>query len=195
MQTFTLEKGGAFCFQPLKETEIDEARRLCDQCVGENLYSRDEIAAAIGASDKGFYLLKTAAGETVGYLYYYLTDGEQIAKYAKLGMERLRVVYPTLGKPVGKIQSVGIKPEYRGSGLAVQMIRFALNELKKLGVDIAFIVCWKPGGKVPLAKTLAECRFCYLAETKKVWYDDTALICPYCKGRCVCDAEVFYKLL
>ena len=60
---------------------------------------------------------------------------------------------------------------------------------------VAFIVCWKPGGVVPLGKALSECNFDFLAETKKVWYDDTELICPYCKGRCLCDAEVYYKLL
>lgn len=195
MHTFTLGKGMTFCFQPLKKEEIDEARLLCDRCVGENLYSREEIAATIGAFDRFFYLLKNEEGETVGYIYYYLTDEDYIANYAKLDVELFRAVYSNPNKKVGKIQSVGLKAEYRGVGLAPQMIRFVLNELKKLCIDISFIVCWKPGGNVPLGKTLAECHFNYLTEAKKVWYDDTELICPYCKGRCLCDAEVYYKLL
>lgn len=84
---------------------------------------------------------------------------------------------------------------YRGIGLAAKMIQFVLLELKDKLIDAAFIVCWKPGGIVPLSKALSECHFKYLADAKRVWYDDTELICPYCKGRCLCDAEVYYKLL
>lgn len=87
---------------------------------------------------------------------------------------------------MGKIQSVGIKREYRGNELAVEMMQFILKEMKKADIDITFIVCWKPGGIVPLGKTLAKCQFDYLTEAKKIWYDDMELICPHCKGRCRC---------
>lgn len=180
---------------PLSKEEINEARRLCDECVGENLYGEKEIDAAIGDTDKFFYLLKSETGETVGYIYYYLTDVEYIAEYSRLETNLFRDVYSSTDKKVGKIQSVGLKAEYRGIGLAAQMIQFILGKLKEFSIDVAFIVCWKPGGVVPLGKALAECNFNYLAEAKKVWYDDTKLICPYCHGRCVCDAEVYYKLL
>lgn len=195
MHTFNLENGMTFCLQPLKKEEVDEARLLCDKCVGENLYSKEEIAATICSSDRFFYLLKSEKGETIGYIYYYLTDVEYIANYSKLDIGLFRAVYSEPNKTVGKIQSVGLKAEYRGIGLAAQMIRFVLSELKKLYIDITFIVCWKPCGSVPLGKTLSKCHFNYLTEAKKVWYNDTELICPYCKGRCLCDAEVYYKLL
>ncbi len=195
IHTFTLENKAAFYLKPLMEEEIEEARFLCDECVGENLYSKEEIAATIGAVDRFFYLLKSEKGETVGYIYYYLTDEEYIAKYAKLDVELFRAIYSDGNKKVGKIQSVGLKAEYRGIGLAAKMIRFILDTLKEISIDVAFIVCWKPGGVVPLGKALSECHFDYLAEAKQVWYDDTELICPYCKGRCLCDAEVYYKLL
>lgn len=195
MYTFTIPNQGRFFLAPLSTEEISEARSLCDECVGENLYGEEEIAATIGASDSFLYFLKKEQDEKVGYIYFYLTDEEYIANYAKLDVELLRAVYAQPNKKVGKIQSVGLKEEYRGMGLATQMILFILNELKKLCIDITFIVCWKPAGTVPLGKTLSECRFSYLTEAKKVWYDDTELICPYCKGRCLCDAEVYYKLL
>lgn len=195
IQTFTLEKKGVFCLKPLAKEEVNEACHLCDECVGENLYGAADIAATIGAADKFFYLLKNEAGETVGYIYYYLTDLECIAEYAKLDVERFRAIYARSDKKVGKIQSVGLKTEYRGIDLAAHMINFILEKLKESSIDVAFIVCWKPRGIVPLAKTLGDCQFDYLAEAKKVWYDDLKLICPYCNGRCRCDAAVYYKLL
>ena len=193
--SFNLENKGMFYLKSLSEDEVNESRLLCDECVGENLYGAKEIASTIGAMDRFFYLLKSEAGENVGYIYYYLTSPEYIAKYAKLDAEMFRKVYSRTDKKVGKIQSVGLKEEYRGIGLAVQMINFILEKLKEISVDITFIVCWKPDGIVPLGKALLECKFDYLAEAEKVWYDDTALICPICHGRCLCDAEVYYKRL
>ena len=193
--TFNLENKGVFYLKPLLEEEVNEARLLCDECVGENLYGAEEIASAVGAVDRFFYLLKSEAGEPVGYIYYYLTEPEDIAKYAKLDAELFRKVYSRTDKKVGKIQSVGLKEEYRGIGLAAQMVNFILEKLKEISIDVTFIVCWKPGGILPLGKALSECKFAYLSEAKKVWYDDTELICPICHGRCLCDAEVYYKRL
>lgn len=195
MQIFEDKNGRAFCLQPLKPEEAEEARLLCDGCVGENLYPKEEIAAAIGAPDRFFYLLKTAEGETAGYIYYYLTGLDEIARYAKLSPALLQKVYPKPGRKVGKIQSVGLKAPYRALGLAAPMMRFSLGELRTLGAEAAFIVCWKPGGKLPLGRALESCRFRHLAQSQKVWYDDTDLICPYCKGRCLCGASVYYKIL
>lgn len=193
--TITLDNKAIYRLKPLEREEVDEARLLCDECVGKNLYSEEEIVAALHDTDKFFYLLKSEEDETIGYIYYYLTEVEYIAKCSKLDVEVFSVVYAAKNKKVGKIQSVGLKAEYRGIGLATQMIQVILKELKRISVDIAFIVCWKPGGIVPLAKVLEECEFRFLTEAKKVWYDDAELICPYCKGRCLCDAEVYYKLL
>ena len=195
MHIFTLENGAVFLLQPLRIEDVEEVRLLCDECVGKNLYSADEIAATLDAQDKFFYLLKNEDGETVGYIYYYLTDQEYIAKYSKLNLTLFRDIYAPEHKKVGKIQAVGLQAECRGSGLAAQMIRFILDELKAISIEAAFIVCWKPGGMVPLGKALRECDFYFLSEAKKVWYDNDELICPYCNGRCLCAAEVYYKLL
>ena len=195
MYTITLENGMRFYLRPLKKEEIEEASFLSDECVGKNLYPTEEIAATLNDQEKFFYLLKNEKDETIGYIYYFLTNEEEIAKYSKLDINVFRKVYSDFNKKVGKIQSVGIKKEYRGNELAVEMMRFILKEMKKLGIDITFIVCWKPGGFLPLGKTLAKCQFNYLTEAKKIWYDDMELICPHCKGRCSCDAEIYYKLL
>lgn len=195
MYTITLENGMRFYLRPLKKEEIEEASFLSDECVGKNLYPTEEIAATLNDQEKFFYLLKNEKDETIGYIYYFLTNEEEIAKYSKLDINVFRKVYSDFNKKVGKIQSVGIKKEYRGNELAVEMMRFILKEMKNLGIDITFIVCWKPGGFLPLGKTLAKCQFNYLTEAKKIWYDDMELICPHCKGRCSCDAEIYYKLL
>jgi len=193
--TFTNENGRAFYLSPLKADEIDRARLLCDECVGENLYTKEEIASSMNERDSFFYLLKSETGENAGYIYFYLTDEKSIADYAKLDVNLFYSVYRQQHNKVGKIQSVGIKEQYRGDNLATQMIKFVLEKFKSISIEAVYIVCWKPGGIMPLKKALLHSDFCFLTEAKKVWYDDIDLICPYCNGRCHCDAEVYYKLL
>lgn len=195
IDTITIENKGRFFFKLLSADEVGEARQLCDECVGKNLYFEDEIAATIGSDDRFFYLVKNENQETVGYIYYLFTEAEEIAKYTKLDISLIRTVCSDPNKKVGKFQSIGIKPEYRGIGISTQMILFVLKKMKEASAEIAFSICWKPGGTLPVAKVIAACEFSYLTEAKLVWYDDPDLICPYCKGRCVCDAAVYYKIL
>lgn len=189
----TTVNGQNFFLYPLEREDVAVAKSLCDECVGANLYSEDDILRAVKEEDAFFYLLKTDNGEPVGYIFYLITDEESIAKYAKLGVATLSAVYPNGGKRVGKMQSVGVKECFRGMGLATRLFDFALEELS-LSVEAVFAVCWKQGKVVPVGKVLARCGFEYLTDAKKVWYDDVNLICPYCKGRCTCDAAVYYKL-
>ena len=94
---------------------------------------------------------------------------------------------------VGKLQSVGIKEAFRRQGLAVLLMEHALAQFAGKGVENVFIICWNAGGKVPLEKALQKCQFVHLSSAKQIWYDKKDLFCPYCKGRCKCDAEVYFK--
>ncbi len=188
-------KGERFTLVPLKEEELDEACALCDECVGRNLYKKEDIKIAFEDRDKHFLLLKDEKGKTAGYIYYGLSTDEEIANYAKIDVNLIRRIYPSKGKIIGKMQSIGVKSEYRGEGLSAFMINFVTDRLKKQSAGIVFCVCWKPMGIVSVQKALKECDFSFLTEAKKIWYDDVDLVCPYCKGRCVCDADVYYKIL
>lgn len=190
---YPIGAGGLFSLHALREEELGEAVALCDQCVGENMYTREELAQAITSENRFFFLLKTDEGKIAGYIYYYLTDVESVAKHAKLSTDKLEAVCPVKNAPVGKLQSIGLREEYRKSGLAAQMLDFALNDMRRISIGTAFIICWKINGFVPLEGTLRKCSFSHLAEAKKIWYDMTDLVCPVCRGRCHCDAEVYYK--
>ena len=188
--------GREFYLRPLEKEDIEEALQLMDQCVGENLYQKEELEQTIGSSDRDFLLLKTAEGELAGYIYYYLTTADQIAEDARLAAQKTRQVC-RLGvhAAVGKIQSVGIKEDFRRQGLAALLLEHALTQFAGMGVEEVFIICWNAGGKVPLEKALQKCQFVHLSSAKMIWYDRKDLFCPYCKGRCKCDAEVYFRKL
>lgn len=197
---------GEFYLRPLKKEDIEETLQLMDQCVGENLYQKAELEQTIGRQDRALLLLKTAEEELAGYIYYYLTSADQIAEDARLAVQKIRQVCGqgalapvresrSVRKPqlVGKLQSVGIKEAFRRQGLAVLMMEYALAQFAGKGVENVFIICWNAGGKVPLEKALQKCQFVHLSSAKQIWYDKKDLFCPYCKGRCKCDAEVYFK--
>ena len=100
--------GQSFLLRKIKKEDVEQVRRLADSCVGENLYSSKEIASAIDSSDRFFYLLQDQRGEAVGYIYYYITTEERIAKYSKLDEGIFQALPFNHGGRVGKNQSVGV---------------------------------------------------------------------------------------
>ena len=116
-------------------------------------------------------------------------DGQQISQKSKnlTGKE----------KPLfGNMRSIGIIPEYRNRRLSNYLVEQCLQWLiEKTEADIVIGVCWKPGGKVPMEKTLKRYEFSHLADVRRLWYDRVDLICPVCRGRCECDAAIYYKRL
>lgn len=175
-------------FEELKESEIAQALHIADTCVGKNLYSYEEFSNAISSKDKFFFFLKNEDGKIAGYIYFLITSSYEVVSSVNLNLNEI-----PFSERCGKIQSVALSEEYRGEGLASEMIDFAIKTLKEKGIDIVYIVCWKPGGFLPLKKALDKCCFTYLVTIKDAWYKDVNLICPYCKGRCHCSADIYYK--
>ena len=179
--------------RPLESGDVDAVIKISDESVGKGLYTASEIKETIGSDSKFLYVLKSPDGEIAGYIFFFLTDTDTIVKDAKIDKETFLKVLDGTKAKIGRIQSIAIKEEYRGEGLSEKLIDFAVSKLQDLKTECTFIVCWKKGDFVPLKKTMEECKFKFLAEVQKVWYDNERLYCPYCKGRCSCNAEIYYK--
>lgn len=92
------------------------------------------------------------------------------------------------------LRSIGVAEAYRGRGLSGVLLDFYLRQLERtLCADAAFGVFWKPNGVVPMGRTLEKAGFRYLEDAHMVWYEIENLVCPYCAGRCICDAAVYYR--
>lgn len=184
-----------FRLRPVSLEDIPQAAALCSQCVGENLYSPARIRQAMEAENEFFWVLKSQKGDLIGYLYYLLTDIETVASAAKVSPSLLASVCPQPSGTVCRLQAIGIREGYRGKALARQLLGFALAHIRSLSAQTVYAVCWQVGQKVPLAKPLEARGFTFLAQAHKVWYDEPHLYCPYCKGRCHCNAAIYYQSL
>ncbi len=177
-------------FEKLKEKEINTALHIADECVGKNLYSYEDFSKAVKDDNRFFFFLKSEEGKIAGYIYFLITSSFDIVSSVNIDADEI-----AFSECCGRIQSVALCEEFRGDGLASKMINFAIKTLAEKGIDTVYIVCWKPGGILPLKKALEECEFTYLVTVKDAWYKDEKLICPYCKGRCHCSADIYCKKL
>lgn len=184
-----------FSFEPLSTASLDTAIELCDSCVGKNLYSRDYLSTVISRPNHYFFLLVSPEQEAMGYIYFFITNIADMSALSKLPKERLSVISAKKNPVIGNLQSIGVKEAFRGQGLSSRLVRFYLERLYTDAVDTAFGVFWKARGTVPMKQTLVALHFNFLAEVHEVWYDNKDLICPFCNGRCKCDAEIYYKPL
>lgn len=198
MELTVIHKGRplALSFQPLTPDYLDAAAELCDHCVGKNLYPKSYLASVLNQPDHYFDLLVTPEGVAVGYFYFYLTDLAEMAAQAKLPKDRLSVVSGKADPVIANLRSIGIAENFRSHRLSEALLCLALERLQTVArADAAVGICWKAGGHVPMDQILRSLDFHYLTDAHRVWYDNEALVCPYCQGRCVCDAAIYYKTL
>ena len=169
------------------------AARLCDECVGKNLYPPAYLREICGRPKHYFYLLRTPEGEAMGYYYFHLTDLAGMAAFTRLPLTDLTGLCPKRDPVTANLRSIGILPEHRRKDLSIDLVRYFLDMLaNRLHADLAFCVCWKPKGKIPVNHSLDAFHFVHLTDVPRFWEDVPDLDCPYCEGRCRCDAAVYY---
>lgn len=196
MKDNILLQEAAFSFRRLTESYLDIAVTLCDNCVGENLYSRAQLTQIIYKPTHYFYLIFAHNGEAVGYIYFFLTDLGEMMSLSKLSDEQLNIMTMREHPVIGNLQSIGVAGAYRGQGVSEILVDFFLTKLhESTSADVAFGVFWKTQGIVPMEKTLKAFDFIYITDAQGVWQDKKDLICPFCRGRCTCEASVYYKPL
>ena len=181
--------------QRLSEKYILKTSQLCDRCVGKNLYTTDYLASILHEKNHFFYLLLTDKDVLVGYMYFIMMDRAEFASLSKLDTLHLSHLCNGNDDKIGNLRSIGVAEPFRNKGLSKELIQFSLDELTSLGADVAVALCWKAGAVVPMRHTMLSCGLKYLTDAHRVWYDIKDLECPYCIGRCKCDAEVYYKRL
>lgn len=196
MKDNILLEESVFSFRRLTETYLDIAVLLCDSCVGKNLYTRAQLNQIIYKPTHYFYLIFTHSGEPAGYIYFFPADLEEMMSLSKLSCEQLNIVTKGEHPVIGNLQSIGVTETYRGEGISEILVKFFLTTLQESTVaEVAFGVFWKAKGKVPMEKTLKTFDFIYITDVQGVWQDKDDLICPFCRGRCTCEASVYYKPL
>lgn len=190
------DKSTRFSFERLTKAYLYEAVKICNECVGENLYSFAYLSSIMNQPNHYFYFLMTPEREIAGYIYFFLTELESMNSLLKRSKEELRLISKRKNPIIGNLQSIGMAQKYRHHKLSTVLVRFYLEQLQTHQEVVAALgMFWKIKGFVPMEKSLTAFDFIYLGDAHRIWYDNKDLICPYCEGRCQCDAAIYYKPL
>ncbi len=184
-----------YFIRPFQADEVDVLVSICDLSVGKNLYTREEILSSVDSDERHIYLAISQNDEIIGYLYYQLTDTASVESYTKLPLGTLGSVLKGKQDSVGLLQSIGVLPKWRNFGIAKQLVEYAMEKLTKQNVSYAVAACWKHGSAIPMQKNMEELGFQRLPGAYRIWYDLDRLICPFCSGRCKCEAVIYYTCL
>lgn len=194
-QTYPFKETEGFELKLLEFDEAAEAKKLTDFCVGTDMYSVEDFETVYYDSDSWFYFLKSESGETAGYIYFILSDIKYIENYTGISAEYYEGVFGMEKPVIGDLRSGGVLPAFRKMKHSLLMYGFAIDELEKKGAEVLTGICWEYDGKIPIAPTLEHHGLKYLTMAFRPWYNHLKLICPVCKGRCVCNAAVYYKII
>lgn len=127
IKNIVTEDGARYTLCPLKKENVEEIIALCNASVGENMYTREELAEAVDSSNRFFYLAVAEDGNIAGYMYFYLEQFQKLPAFGKLSSTVLTGAGLLKEQTVGNLQSIGVKPEYRGTGLALHLMRFGCS--------------------------------------------------------------------
>ena len=172
---------------------VGEAVRLCDEHVGQGLYTSQTLTAAVDQSPRHRFELIRIEGETVGYFYTHVlpaADIEQIQGYTK---ELCTGLVPE-GSTVGILRSAGVAAPYRKMGLMDALIREYTAELFEQGCDVVLALAWERRGTVPMHNILRKNGFYPMYRAEQPWRTVTTLRCPECGRRsCTCDGVLYFQ--
>ncbi len=180
-------------FEVLTQERIDIALDMCNKYVGENLYTKEMLIAILDKKDHFFYFIVDKEHKPLGYIYFRIIDRGQFFLQSKADKDTFDREIPQ-NAVLGELKSIAVCEEYRSRGLSGRLIEMYLSFLaENTNADMAIGIFWSIHGVVPMKKSLEAFSFKFLQITHNVWYEFENLKCPYCEGRCVCDAAVYYK--
>lgn len=186
----------SFFLEAAKAEELQEIVQMCDRCVGENLYSENEIRKAIEDDDSYIYLLKEEKEGLCGYVYFQKTGLDELAAFLKTEKTLFQQAIGCENASFINFRSIGIDGKMRNNGLSEKLFGFSVDYSEKyLKADYMFGAFWKQDKTVPMLSNLQKYGFSYFSTIEKMWYDKPGLICPVCGGRCICSAEIYFKKL
>lgn len=174
---------GSYEYYPLIE-------KLCNERYGKG-YMTSELYNRWMKSPQ-MIQIALADGNFAGFSAMVPMTVEETMKY--MGMPREDVERIAAEKPIMCYKSAAIPASYEGRGHFRALAQVAFQICRELGYGCMFASAWTYNGFTPMEKSFRVLGFQFLYRRQMLWYDDRNYTCVICKGRCKCDAMIYYKL-
>lgn len=177
-----------FTLEALTEETVPQALLLCNQYVGEGLYSAAFLKGIVGSPQHHFCLVYHR-GEAVGYFYCLWIECPE--EQPELAVGAVKPLFETYRR-LGVCRSIGIGNAFRGSGLSDALLRGFSRLLFSEGCELILCPAWVRGEFVPARRLIEACGFHCFCRLHRPWESLTSLKCPHCHAlHCVCDAVLY----
>ena len=175
---------------------ISSVKNLCDETLGKNFYSTEDLLEIFENKNSWFYMLFNGDDEFIGFHYHYIEPLINVSEQFKCCYEEMVSASGEKAQSnVGVLKSIAIDRKFRGNGIAFVFSNYAIDNLFEQGVCSIWVPAWKQNEYVPENNTLLKQGFTHHCDVKKLWYGKENLCCPICKQeRCICDAAIYYRI-
>ncbi|MBQ6319346.1 MAG: GNAT family N-acetyltransferase [Lachnospiraceae bacterium] len=166
---------------------------LTCECFGENYTFDEEMQGFIDDERNRVYVEYDDKG-LCGAFMMLAEDKDSISE----SMEVTSDDYDRLsrGKPCLHHKFCVVREDRRKDGLMTAMLQEAIPDLENEGIYGAiFAQTWILNNEIPMARVCDRIGYKQYKRQFRPWYGITDRYCNICKGRCKCDAMVYYRQL
>lgn len=164
---------------------------LCDERYGPGYLTRDVFDHWM--EHKSLLKVAEIEGEFAGFAVMVPASVPEVMR--KMAMPREDVEAFAERRPVLIYKSAAVLQRHERKGVMRALATAGLETARQEGYGCLFASAWVYDGKSPIAGTFKAFTFVPLYKREKLWYDDPGYTCVVCKGRCTCDAMIYYKKL
>ena len=174
-----------------KEQDFLQMLPLCDERYGSGYFTKAIFDHWMG--HKSLLKIAELEGAFAGFAVMVPATVEEVME--KMAMPREDVEAIAGGRPALIYKSAAVPRQHEHKGVMHALALAGLETARQEGYGSLFGSAWVYQGKSPIAGTFRVFGFKPLYKREKLWYNDPDYTCVVCKGRCTCDAMIYYKTL
>ena len=169
---------------------LPEMKALADWGLSPGFFN-DEVVKNIESNEYFCSIALDDDDKVCCVSYGYLLDLNGAANELRCSANEVASYFPGVTKFASHV-GMATRPDMQGQGIAKEMVKLH----KKLAfpyADIIFNIVWnRKGAEKSIVAVIKHFGAEFLKTIPLYWYDEPDLYCTVCKGRCVCDCDIYY---
>ena len=175
------------------ENDTDELVRFGEDCFGKPYIFESEMRDFINDDSNRLFVVDEE-GRIIGAALFIRDDKEKVMEDMEVTEEDFDRICE--GKPVLHHKFSMVREDCRGRGIMTGLLSEAFSELEREGIyGAVFGQAWVKNGTIPMEGICTNMGYTPYKHQISPWWKFSDRECSVCKGRCKCDAMVYYRKL
>lgn len=166
----------------------DDVIKLCDESFGPGLITPAVFSHWMERPE--FFQIALKGDVFAGFIAMFPADEDTIMRRLKMPREDVRKYVKQ--RPCLFYNSAAIRKEFEHQGIVSLLQKQAFENARNAGYRVLIGSAWIHDGFTPIAALVDRYGFRPIYKRKLIWYDIKEYYCVVCRGRCVCDAMIYY---